>query len=253
LSLTLSSTGALQFYRGTSVALGSPSAPGTISAGTWYGIQVQVTINGSTGSVACYLNGSVTPLITASGLNTQVTANAYANQVSIGSNGGSGVQPAWHFDDFFCFDNTGGTLNSVLGGDARILTKMPSGAGTYTNWTPTGLASNWQNAAVVPPSTSDYNANNVATTKDSYAMPVANLAVAPYFVVARASLERDDAGPHTPSLFVRSGTTDSTGVVTPALSASYLFYDAVFQTDPSTGVAWTGPGIDNAQAGVIEG
>jgi hypothetical protein len=252
-TLNLNSAGVLQFTRGIGTTIGTASPSGTIVANTWYGIQVQVTINGSTGAVACYLNGSVTPVITASGLNTQSTGNASANQVSIGSSGGGGTQPAFHFDDFFCFDTTGTTQNALLGGDCRILTKMPASAGNYTNWTPNGLANNFSNAAVQPPSVADYNSNNTGGTKDSYTMQNAGLAVAPYFVVARASLERDDAGTHTPSLFVRSSSVDSPGVVTPTLTSSYVFYDAVFATDPATGLAWTGPGADDAQVGVIEG
>jgi hypothetical protein len=256
-SLALTSTGALQFYRASgsttlSTAIGPATAGSTIAAGVWYGIQIQITINSTSGAVACYINGASTPAITASSINTQSTANAYAGQVSIGSNAGS-TQPTFHFDDFFCFDNTGAFLNSLLGGDARIITKMPASAGTYTNWTPNGMTFNYQNAAVQPPSTSDYNANNVGGTSDSYTMASAGLGVAPYFVVARASLERDDAGPHTPTVFVRSGSTNSTGTVTPALTSGYLWYDAVVQNDPNTGVAWSSVGADAAQVGITEG
>ena len=253
-SLTLSSGGALQFYRGNAggTAIGTASPNGTISASGWYGLAMQITVaTGTAGSVQLYINGSSTATLNITGLNTSNDGNNYCNQVGLGSI--VNATPAIKYDDFYCFDTTGSFLNALLGGDARILTKMPSGAGNYTNWTPTGLASNYQNAAVQPPSTSDYNANNTATTKDSYAMQSASLGVAPYFVLARASMERDDAGTHTPSLFVRSGSTDSSGVVTPALTSSYLFYDAVFQNDPATGSPWTGSGADNAQVGVIEG
>lgn len=262
--LTVNSSGALQFYRGnnsplgggfapTTAAIGSITANGTVAPNVWYGMAVQITVGaGTAGSVALYLNGSSTPIINSTGLNNSGSGNAYANQVSIGPSVTT-LGNTTKYDDFYCFDGSGSSLNASLLGDARILTKMPSGAGTYTNWTPTGLATNWQNAAVQPPSLADYNANNVAATKDSYATQLASLAVPPYFVVARASMERDDAGPHTPSLFVRSGSVDAVGVVTPALSAGYLFYDAVFRTDPSTGLVWTGPGADNAQVGVIEG
>jgi hypothetical protein len=252
--LTVNNLGALQFFRGagTGTAIGAASPNATIAANTWYGVAVQVTFaGGSSGSVAAYLNGSTVALINSTGLNTISSANSYANQVGIGGN--VNAAPSCKYDDFYCFDTTGVFLNALLGGDARIITKMPTGAGNYTNWTPNGLGSNFQNAAVQPPSTSDYNANNVSTTKDSYAMQSAGLGVAPYVVMARASMERDDAGPHTPSIFVRSSSTDSAGVVTPALSASYLFYDAVFQNDPATNAIWTGAGADNAQVGVIEG
>lgn len=260
--LALNSNGALQFYHGnglapggggvnTSAAIGTLTANNTIIAGTWYGLAMQITFANGTGTASLYINGSATPAINSTGLVTIGTANAYATQVSIG-NVNNNITVC-RYDDFAVIDSTGVFLTSLFGGDARIITKMPSGAGFYTNWTPTGLASNFQNAAVQPPSLADYNANNTAATKDSYATQVASLGVAPFFVLARASLERDDAATHTPSLFVRSGATDSSGVVTPALTSSYAFYDAIFQNDPATAAAWTGTGADNAQVGVIEG
>jgi hypothetical protein len=262
--LTVNSNGALQFYRGNGSTLGGsfgPTANGavgaisanaTITAGAWYGIAVQVTVaTGTSGAVAAYVNGSPTAAISSTGINTSGDGNSYANQVSVGSmTQNIGVMK---FDDFYCFDTTGATQNSLLGGDARILTKMPASAGNYTNWTPAGLANNWANAAVQPPNTTDYNLNNTPGTIDSYTMQVASLGVAPYFVLARASLTRDDAGPHTPTVFVRSGSTNSAGTVTSALTSSYLFYDAIVPNDPNTSSAWTATGADNAQVGIIEG
>jgi hypothetical protein len=254
-TLALNSAGALQFYRGNvgGTAIGSITSSGTVVAGTWYGFAISVTFGSSTGAVSLYINGNPVAAINSAGLNNITTANSYANQTSIGPTNAASGGP-YKYDDFFVFDSTGGALNSLLGGDARIITKMPvTPNGTYTNWTPTGLANNYANVANTPPNTSDYNANNVATTKDSYNTQVASLAVAPYFVMVRASLERDDAGTHNPSIFVRSNTTDSSGVATPTLTSSYLFYDAIFANDPNTSSAWTGAGADNAQIGIIEG
>jgi len=255
--LIVTANGALQFYRGSSTqsgttAIGTASANGTIVGNTWYGVAVQIVIGtGTSGSVALYLNGNATATINSTGLNTSESGNAYATQVEIGQVYNNSL--TCKYDDFYCFDNTGSFLNALLGGDARILTKMPASAGTYTNWTPNGLGSNFQNAAVQPPSTSDYNSSNTPGTQDSYTMQVASLGVAPYFVLARASMERDDAGTHTPSIFVRSGSTNSSGVTTPALTSSYLFYDAIFQNDPNTSIAWTASGADDAQVGITEG
>lgn len=254
-TLGLNSSGQLQFYRGTvgGTAIGIATPNNTIFANAWYGLAGLVTVDPAAGVVQLYINGSAVAAINSTALNTRNTSNTWTNAVQLVGGVSSGSSPI-KYDDFYCLDSTGGFLNGLLGGDARILTKMPSGAGNYTNWTINGGDTfNYQAAAHQPPNTTNYNANNVATTKDSYATQSASLGVAPYFVMARASLERDDAGPHTPSLFVRSGASDSTGVVTPALTSSYLFYDAVFQNDPATSAAWTATGADNAQVGIIEG
>lgn len=258
-SLGVLSTGALQFYRGIpsvgGTAIGTASAAGTITANTWYGFAIQVTFgSGTAGSVQLFINGNSTPAISSSGLNTSATGNAWANQAGVGTSSNQG-QSVVRIDDYYCFDTTGGVNNSLLGADSRILTKMPaSPAGTYTNWTVNGgLGTNFATAAQIPPNTANYNSNNTPGTKDSYNTQTATLNVAPYFVVTRASMEMDDAGPHSPSLFVRSGSTDGAGVVIPSLTSGYLFYDAVFANDPNTGMAWTGPAADAAQIGIIEG
>jgi hypothetical protein len=249
--------GALQVYRGDGngnylvAALGSPTANGTIAAGAWYGMAMQVTFNGSSGSFVLYINGSATPALNLSGLNTAPSGNNYASQVHIG-NKANAAYGGSRYDDFYCLDTTGGFLNALVGTDSRIITKVPSGAGNYTNWSPVGMASNWQNVSQQPPNTSDYNANNVGGTKDSYALPSISLGTAPYAVIAQASLEKDDGATHVPSLLVRSGSTDGVGAALPALTSGYLFYQTVFQNDPATSAAWTGPGADAAQVGIEE-
>ena len=157
------------------------------------------------------------------------------------------------YDDFYVFNSLGGSLNSLIGSDSRIVTKMPNAPGFYTNWTPNGLGANWQNVSQQPASAVDFNANNVAGTKDSYAMQTAGILAAPLFFVVRASLEKDDAGTHTPGIFVRSGSSDAAGIATAALGATYLYYDTLITNDPATGQPWGGGGADAAQAGIIEG
>lgn len=251
--LTVNSNGALQFRRSFApgTAIGAISANGTIVANAWNGLIVVIVVSATVGSVQLFMNGNTTPVINSTGLNTSASGNAFASQVGLGGNVNSAVLS--HYDDFLCLDGSGTSLNSAPTTDIRIITKMPSGAGTYTNWTPNGLGSNFQNAAVQPPSTSDYNANNVGGTKDSYTTQVAGLQLAPLCMVLRASLERDDAGTHTPSLFVRSAGVDGAGTVTPALTSSYIFYDSVLINDPATGVPFLGPAADAVQIGVIEG
>lgn len=257
--LTVSSTGALQFYRGNGLppggggsglqtAIGTASAGGTVTNGVWYGVNLAITISTTVGSHNIILNGN--SVLSNSSLNNSGTGNAYATQVSLGTTNYS----ACKYDDFCCWDNTGAFFNSALSGDSRIFTKLTSGAGQYTNWTPTNPTNvNWSNVNTLPPSATKYNSNNTVTTKDSYAVQSAGLSVAPYLVWARASLDMNDAGPHTPSLFMRSGSTDSAGVATAALTSGFLFYDAVFQNDPATSSPWAGAAADAAQVGIIEG
>lgn len=261
LNLAVTAAGALQFWRGNglapggggqplSVQVGATSPNGTIQPNVWYGIIVVVTFNGSTGSVAIYLNGSATALISSSGLNTAPSGNAWANMVSIGNINNN---MSSKYDDFFCWDSTGAVNNAAPLTDVRIITKVPSQAGNYTNWTPNGLASNWQNVSQMPPNVADYNANNTPGTKDSYGVPSAGLALSPLSVTVRASLWRDDGLTHTPSLMVRSAGTDGVGAALPALGSSPAIFDTQFVNDPATGAPWTAAAADAAEIGVVEG
>ncbi len=252
LCLAVTPNGAAQFYRGNVAnAIGAITPNGIIQANVWYGAAIAVTVNGSAGSVQLFLNGSGVAAINSTGLNTQATGSPQITQVSIGnSNNNVGVIK---YDDFMVYDTSGAFLNALPGYDPRFFTKLPAAPGNYTNWTPVGLSANWQNASQQPPSTTDYNANNVGGTKDSYVTASAGLASTPFAIIVRASLERDDAGPHTPSLLIRSGGVDATSAVLPALGSSYVFYDYVPQNDPNTVLPWTGPNADAAQLGVVEG
>ena len=253
-ALWVDSTGALQFFEGsgTGTPIGTITAGNVLTPNVWYGLSITSTFStASVGALAVYINGSATPIISLTGITNAASGNSYANQVAIGSSQNTPV--ATEYDDFYVWDTTGTTQNTRPSGEVRILTKMATAPGTYTNWTHNGLTTNWGNVAVQPPSTSDYNSNNTATTKDSYTVASAGLTTSPYFVVVRASLEKDDGASHTPSLFIRSGSVDSTGVATSALTSGYLFYDYVPTVDPSTNSFWTGTGADAAQPGVIEG
>lgn len=256
MGLAINSLGQLQFYRGNgqqpgsggqplNTAIGSASPNGTIAANTWYGFVVQITISSSNGSIACYLNGSSTPIISATGLNTSGDGNAFTNQVSVGNVLGN--LNSWRADDAFFWDTTGTTNNSIPNTDTRIITKVPNAAGTYTNWVPTPSGNaNWQNVSQTPPNTSDYNSNDVSGTKDSYKTPVVGISMTPLCTVVRASLWENDAQTHNPSLMIRSNGTDIVGPALPTLTSSPLFYDQLFS-------GLTGPLADTCEIGIQEG
>lgn len=261
-ALMVTGNAGLQLWKGNGLPLGgggnwvtqvgATSVNGTIMSGAWNGFQVLVTIDSSGGAIQVYMNGNPTPVLSSTGINTRGTANSYATQVQFNcpNTGGGGDT---RFDDIVILDTSGVTLNALPGSDSRLFQKVPNGAGFYTNWTPNGLGSNYQNVAVMPPSAADYNANNVGGTKDSYALPSAGILFNPLMVLARASLEKDDGNTHTPSLMVRSSSTDGVGSALNSLGSSYLFYDTVFPTDPNSGTAWTAAAADSAQVGVVEG
>ncbi|HEV3512505.1 MAG TPA: hypothetical protein VGS05_12435, partial [Candidatus Sulfotelmatobacter sp.] len=151
-SLAVNASGALEVWNGGLGTKLASSGPGVIVANTYYFIDFETVINTS-GSVNLWLGEPAGggALITASGVDTQITSNAYANGVTIGFiNGGTSVS-GMRFDDFHAHDASGSAPNAVLGEGTRIYTKMPNGAGYATTVTPNGASANWQCVDDVPP------------------------------------------------------------------------------------------------------
>jgi hypothetical protein len=244
-TLCLNPNGSLALYRGRGISgtLLVTSSPGIITGGQWYGIEMEVTINSSTGSASVWVNGI--QVINATGLNTSGDDNAYTNQIGIGDFNnvfGSGV----YMDDFRVWDATGSTQNAPLGVDSQLVTKLPSGAGASTGWTPNGAAANWQCVDDNPPDgDTTYVSSSAASTADAYAMPSAGFTAAPYMVVAR-SYVRNAGGSPTMQIGVSSSGTTGGGTAF-APTGSYAFADTCIALDPHTSAAWTAAGADAAQ------
>jgi hypothetical protein len=90
------------------------------AASVWYGFEFEVVIgSGTSGSFAVRKNGNTANDFTATGLNTQNSANAYANRLSLGMN----VSTNQNIDDLFW--QSGAATGAWLG-DLRCYTRMPA-------------------------------------------------------------------------------------------------------------------------------
>lgn len=232
----------LSVYRGaTLLATGTTS----IVPGTWYYLEFKATIHDTTGSYTLRLNG-VTEL-TASGIDTRNGGNSSANIINLSHN--NSVNFGGIYDDFYCCDTSGSTNNDFLG-DCRIDTLYPTGAGNYTQFTPSAGA-NWTTVDETAPNTTDYNDGLTIGDRDSYGM--GNLAAVTsqtiYGVQVNAAVLKDDAGTKSMSTMVRSGTTDADGVSV-VLGTSQLYVSQVFETNPNGAVAWTETTVNAMEAGV---
>lgn len=246
-SLGISSTGLLQFYRSTPTSNPIGSSGSTVlAANVWHFLEVSVTINASTGDAKCWLDG-VQVINSSSNLNTRQSANTQATAFVIGNISGSIITTA---DDLYCFDGTGGSLNTNLG-DRRIITIMPNGAGSNTQFTPTGAASNWQCVDEIPANdNTDYVADSVVNDRDSYAYEDVSINGNADFVVPIAKISKDDAGSHTVQLSVTDTGNDafSSSIAVPS---SYAYVDGgAFTTSPNGAAAWSQTVINRTEFGI---
>lgn len=235
-------SGQIVAFRGPENAALGWSAPGLFLHNVDHYIEWTATINNATGSVEVKLDGEV--VLSLSGIDTQETANAFANQAAINSrsNGDAGTRGKV-YDDLWIDD--AGAYHGDIGGYAIL----PSGAGASTQWSPSA-GSNYQcvDEASVNGDT-DYVSETSVGDRDTYAM--GNLPAKVNSVVALQALvsaRKDDASVREICTTVVSGATTQDGA-TQTLSSSYKFYFDVYETNPDTAAAWAPSEVDAAECG----
>jgi hypothetical protein len=222
------------------------TGPGVVMANSYPSFECSIPVGASV-TAQVWMNGA--QIINASGINTQSTANAYFNQVAIGDLDNSGLGGSrFYMDDFRVWDSTGGTQNAALGTDSRMVTKLASGAGAFTQWTPNGAAANWQCVDDDPPDDdTSYVSGATIGLQDSYAVPSAGFTAAPAMVVARFRMRKDDGATRSVEIGASQGATAGVagGILT--IGSTYAFIDCCIADDPATILPWTAAGADTAQ------
>lgn len=253
-SICVHPSGALSIYRGSGTFTGillAITGPGVIKASAYQAFEFVVSI-GASGSFTAWVNGL--EVLAATGINTQSTGDAFANQVGLGDLG-NGLNQTTNADDFRIWDATGTTQNVALGvtlQDSRLITKLPSAAGAYSQLTPNGASANWQCVDDNPPDgDTTYVSGSTAGLMDAYDVPSAGFTAAPVMVAARAYARKDDAGTRQLAVGVDSSGHTSVGP-TYALGSTYAWVDGCIPDDPNTSSVWTAVGADDAQILVEE-
>jgi len=241
--LYMDGSGHLKVYRGFgTTALGTGTKVLNNSVGHY--IEMKVGFHSSTGTVSVKVDG-VTD-ISLTGQNTAPSGNNYANRFDIGAR--SPFNGSHDFDDVYLCDTSGSVNNDFLG-DVRVSAIFPTGAGNYTQWTPS-TGSNWQNVDdAAPNGDTDYNSDSTVGDRDSFVMgnlpgTVSSVLGVQYTLVAR----KDDAGTRQIAPFVRISSTDYDGT-TVSLSTSYDTYRELRETSPATSTAWTTSEVDGMEFG----
>lgn len=238
LTLTIDSNGKLRLYNGTNAGTLLATGATTISTSTWYFIELKATINNS-GSYEVRVN-SVSEFSSASA-DTQNGGTATMDKVRFT---GSAV----YLDDIYICNSSGSSNNDFLG-DCRIDTLYPSGAGNYTQFTPSA-GSNFSCVDETTPNTTDYVSSATSGNRDSYAFAdLAALTSSTVFgVQVNAYAQKSDAGTRSLGTMARLSSTDADGASV-ALPTSYSYVSQIFETDPAS-AAWTQSNVNAAEFGV---
>ena len=248
ITIVRNAAGLLEARRGV-IGGGAIVATGTtpLLTGQYYYLEAYIIVHNSLGQIITRVNGIED--INASGLDTQESGNASANQVGFSSADGSAG--TIYFDDFYACDDQGSQNNAFLG-DHRVEAIYPSGIGNSADWTPVGAANNWDCADENPP-----DGDTTYVSKDGSALPaldtyemtdlitvVGNIAGVQTLLLAR----KDDAGVVTCEPTFRIG-----GVDYPQSSVNlpdtYGFLPEIVEDSPATLSSFTIAEINGLEFG----
>lgn len=221
------------------------SAGGSIQSGVGFYMEVKVKVNDTTGTVEVRLNGSTTPIIN---LTNQDTRNA-GTVGTIDSIALVGVLNTSYFDDFVLLDTSGAAPNNDFIGDRTIVGLLPTGNGTYGDFTASaGLR--YQCVDDTTPNTTDYNSSGTSGHKDTFTFPALPTTVGTINAVAvNLAALKDDAGAMNHQSYVKSGATESAGSSI-ALSTAQRIDQFIYPLDPNAGPgAWTRANVNSAEFG----
>jgi hypothetical protein len=221
-----------------------------LSTGVWYYIEFKVLINDTTGTAEVKVDGSSKLALTSQ--DTKATANATANQISLGDSAALVSGPA-DFDDFYACDGAGSTNNNFLG-DVRVDAYLPSGNGNSSVLVGSDGNSTDNYLLVDDPTTLDddttYVQSSTSGDLDDYAFAdMTHTPTSIFGIQVLVNAKKDDAGSRSVATLTRSGSTNYAGA-TQALGTSYTYYSDIRETDPDTAVAWTKAGFNAASHGV---
>lgn len=238
-TLSIDSANRIVVANGAGTTLGT-SAPVHTST-RWDYIEVDATIDNTTGSVLVKVNGATALNLT--NVDTQNSANASVTTVSWAGTSGDD-----RLTDVYILNATGAP-NSLLG-DVTIAPLRPTAAGNYTDWT---LGAGGSKTAAVNEATADgdtsYNSSATAGQRDTFA--TGDLSVSLTGTIAGVAVKcyarKDDGGSRLVGGMVRLAGVDAEAAGASVSSSYAWLYDA-FVTDPSA-AAWTPANVNAAEFG----
>jgi hypothetical protein len=244
ISLVRATDGKISAYRGLApggvpggTLLGTSS--NVLSQATWYYIEIVVTVDNTVGSVEVYVDGSKSGWIDLSGIDTQSTANAYANAFGFGSSSNGTSQ---YFDDVYC------KSDGTRFGPGACRSYLPDANGAVRQWTPSTGANDYAVVDEIPPNgDTDYLESTAAADVVTLGFPAIGTTNAIKAVQVLTYGKTTTSG--TIRAVSRISGTNYFGT-SRALGSSYAYLANIWQNSPATSSPWTDSEIDGAEFGV---
>jgi len=245
--LMLDSAGRVKVNRNgvNGTLLGTGATP-IIMNGLTY-IEARVNINDTTGSVEVRLNGSTTPDLLLTGIDTQQGADPIIDMFYLGGDTSFGGAPASYCDFYLC-DTTGSSNNTFLG-DIKVSSLIPIGDGFYQAFTPSSGTTHHHMIDEIPPTLTDYLSSATTGQKESVTLTSLGAALSIKAIQVHSYLTKSDAGSAIARQFIRTASTDYNGNSL-TLSTDPLYVTTIYEQNPNTTAAWGLSEVNTVEIGL---
>lgn len=241
--LALNADGSLTVSRAGTALTGGSSAAGVIAAtGSWYEIEWSYLVSDTVGTFEVKVNG--TSVLSGSG---QDTRNAGAvgtiNVFRLTTSGATDDIDDWY----------GVPASADFKSNPRAIGQLPNSDGGVLQWTCSTGSTHYQMVDdATPGGDTDYVSDSTSGDRDTYGFPSLPVGTGStvYGVMVRIWARKDDAGARTVTGVVRIGGVNYDNGTTYAITSSYVPYEPLWNTDPSTSSAWTVTGVNGAELGI---
>ncbi|MBK9322271.1 MAG: hypothetical protein IPM97_04850 [Bdellovibrionaceae bacterium] len=219
----------------------------TVLPSVWYYVEIKVTY-GISGSAEIRLDNLSVGTATSVDTRTHTSDTAFS-QVCFGFPNPSTGNTTLYYDDLYVCDDTGATNNDFLG-PVSIFTLFPAANGSTNQFTPTGVASNWDAVNEQAVDTATYVSSSTTNHVDKY--NVTDLPYSPSVIhavgVGSMATKTENSARQYRNIVTVGGTTSNGVTASPALNSYYMSQD-VFPVAPG-GSAWTASDVNSMEIGV---
>lgn len=224
---------------------------GIVPTNAWCCIEIRALIDDASGIVQVKIDGA--QVIDFRG-DTRVGTNEEIWAVMWGADPPFGQYVCKGYYDDLAINDIAGTVNNSWLGQGGIVGLMPTGAGNYTQLTPSAGA-NWAAVDEVPPDDGGtYVEEAIVSRKDTYKMQ--NLPMTSGLMASVTAVQwlcralNTVSGSGGFARLLRVAGTDHQGDDI-GYDRSYDYHSEIMGTSPATGAAWTESEVNSLEAGMV--
>lgn len=241
------SDGGIRVYRGSASGTILGEAFGVLLIQNWHYIEVDCTINNTTGAIQVWVDG--VSVINETSLDTRNGGtNGNITQLTYDQDNATDDQ----LDDLYILNTSGLTNNSALG-DVTIETLLPTSDGSTTDFTPDSGLTNYTQIddGATPDDDTTYITSSTLNHQDLHGygnLTLANVDTV-YAVSVLNHARKEDAGTREIRALARNGLTTGEAAAK-TLGTEWRFAEGIFETNPDGGGAWTEATVNSAEFGI---